>query len=607
MAEESFEDAEIAALLNRDFVPVKVDREERPDVDAVYMRACQAMTGSGGWPLTAFLTPDQVPFFTGTYFPKHNFRGHVGLFELLTAVSAAWQGDRASLLDSGDAIGAYLADKKAPEAADAQALPRRAYTQLRSAYDPEWGGFGAAPKFPTPATILFLLRYYAMESVPDAFEIAENTLLHMFRGGMFDHLGGGFCRYSTDRRWLIPHFEKMLYDNALLLCAYAQAYRISPREEYRDAAGRIVEYLAKEMLSPEGGFYAAQDADSDGREGAYYALRPEESIRVLGEEVGRRFNRAFGIDEAGNFEGASVPNRIGRPEPLDDEMRAAARRMAEYRRHRRTLTTDDKIMTEWNALAIGALASAARSFGRGDMLALAGRARRFVWERLNLPEGLCAYFREGKAVGRAHLGDYAALAWANLELYAATLDPALVPETGTLLNRMVERFYDPDAGDFYLGEAGGDLSFRSKEHMDGASASGNSLAAHALMGMYRITGEAKWRDLGEGLTRAIAAHANDYPAGCCFGMEALLRGQKPALRVGCRTGDPARIEAFAALAGGMYLKNAALALEPAEPGEHPGTSYHLCEGEACAAPITDDEALERALTAYAVQTTAGSR
>jgi len=602
MAEESFEDEEIAALLNRDFVPIKVDREERPDIDAVYMRACQAMTGSGGWPLTALLTPDQTPFFAGTYFPKRNVRGRVGLFELLTAVSAAWKSDRASLVDSGSAVGAYLMDSTAPEDADAEALPRRAYGELRRAYDPEWGGFGAAPKFPTPATILFLLRYYALEGVPEALEMAENTLRNMFRGGMFDHLGGGFCRYSTDRKWLIPHFEKMLYDNALLIYACAQAYRISPREEYRDAAERTVEYLAKEMLSPEGGFYAAQDADSDGREGAYYALRPEEAVRVLGEEMGRRFNRAFGIDDIGNFESASVPNRIGRPEPLDDELRAAARRMAEYRRHRLTLTTDDKIMTEWNGLAIGALASAARAFGREDMLTLAERARRFVWTRLNLQEGLCAYFRDGKAVGRAHLNDYAALAWGNLELYAAKLNPALIPETGALLSQMVERFYDPDEGGFYLGEAGGDLKFRSKEHMDGASASGNSLAAHALMGMYRITGEAKWRDLAEVLMRAIAARANSYPSGCCFGIEALLKWQKPALRVGCRSDDPARIEAFCALAGKMYLKNAALALEPVKAGERADTSYHLCEGEVCAAPLADDGALARALAAYAVTT-----
>ena len=228
MMKESFEDMEVAALLNRDFVPVKVDREERPDVDAIYMRACQAMTGSGGWPLTAFLTCDQTPFYAGTYFPKHNMGGRVGLIELLTAVAAAWKTDRASLISSGRALEASIQEERTPHAADMEGLPARAFEQLRRAFDPTWGGFGRAPKFPTPSTLLYLLRYYALEGSPEARSMAEETLSHMARGGMFDPLAGGFCRYSTDRKWLIPHFEKMLYDNALLLYTYAQAYRIHP-------------------------------------------------------------------------------------------------------------------------------------------------------------------------------------------------------------------------------------------------------------------------------------------------------------------------------------------------------------------------------------------
>lgn len=595
MMRESFENEEVAALLNSDFVPVKVDREERPDVDAVYMRACQAMTGSGGWPQTALLTHDQAPFFTGTYFPRHNVQGRVGLIELLTAVGAAWKTDRESLLESGRALENHLKEERAPSAPEAEGLPKRAFEQLRRAFDPAWGGFGGAPKFPTPSTLLFLLRYYALEGAPEALMMAERTLTHMAQGGMFDHLGGGFCRYSTDRKWLIPHFEKMLYDNALLLRTYASAYKIARREEYREVAGRIVEYLAREMLSPEGGFYAAQDADSEGREGAYYALEPEDTLRVLGEELGGRFNHAFGINEEGNFEGASVPNRIGRKEPLDNQIRAAAGRMAEFRRARRTLSTDDKILTEWNALTIGALAVAARAFERPDFLALARRARAFIDEHLTAAGGLKAYYRDGRAVGRGHQSDYAALAWADLDLYEATLESAYLSSAEALAKWMLDRFYDPDRGDFFLGETGGDLRFRTKEHMDGATISGNSLAADVFFRLYAITGEAKWRDLNEKLLSAIAARTAEYPAGACYGLGVLLRSARPALRASCSSGDPETLERFASLAGRLYLKNAVLATDAPEGGAS-APAYHLCEDGVCGAPIPDEEELLKALS-----------
>ncbi len=594
--EESFEDAEVAAILNRDFVPVKVDREERPDVDQVYMRACQAMTGSGGWPLTAFLIYDQTPFYLGTYFPKHSVLGRVGLIELLTAVAAAWKTDRASLISSGRTLEAYLREERAPSSADIEALPERAFEQLRRAYDPAWGGFGRAPKFPTPSALMFLLRYYALEGAPEARSMTEETLSHMARGGMFDHFGGGFCRYSTDRKWLIPHFEKMLYDNALLLYSYAQAYRIARLAEYREVAEKIAVYLAREMRSPEGGFFAAQDADSGGREGAYYALKPEEAVRVLGAELGGRFNRAFGITESGNFEGASIPNRIHQKEPLDDELQNAASRMADYRRGRVKLATDDKRMTGWNALAIGALASASRAFDRGDMLDLALDAKWFVAKRLMKPDGLRAYYRDGRAAGQAHLDDYAALAWANLELYEATLDQSLIPETEELLGQMIERFYDADRGDFFLGEAGGDLKYRAKEHADGAALSGNSLAADVFLRLHALTGNPKWRELLDRLIQAIADHAAEYPSGCCYGLTVMLRARRPMLRASCLTVEAQRQEDFLKLAGRMYLKNAVLASDP--PGMA-GTAYHLCEGEVCGTPILDEATLSRALAAYA--------
>jgi uncharacterized protein YyaL (SSP411 family) len=444
---------------------------------------------------------------------------------------------------------------------------------------------------------LFLLGYYALEGAPEALSMAESTLSHMARGGMFDHVGGGFCRYSTDRKWLIPHFEKMLYDNALLLLAYSDAYRISRREEYREVACHVVSYLAREMLSPEGAFYAAQDADSEGREGAFYALTPEEPVRVLGEALGSRFNRAFGIEEPGNFEGASVPNRIGRTEALDERLRAAAERMAEYRRARRKLTTDDKIMTEWNALLIGALASASRAFDRPDFLQLAQRARVFLAERLTAADGLKSYYRDGRAVGRGHQSDYAALAWADLELYQATLNPTHLETAEALCGRMLERFYDPGRGDFFLGEADADLKFRTKEHADGATISGNALAADVFLRLHAITGDGKWRERSDQLLTAIAGEASEYPAGYCFGLDVLLRSMRPSLRASCASIDSARLDNFASLAGRMYLKNAVITSEA--PESPSGTSYHLCEGGVCSAPILDEQELLLALAKFA--------
>lgn len=591
---ESFEDDEVARALNEGFVPVKVDREERPDVDAVYMRACQATTGSGGWPLTAFLTDDQAPFFVGTYFPKERVGGRPGLIELLAAVSEAWKTNRAKLLESGQAVANYLRGGPPQKDEPADQLPRRAYDQLAGAFDPQWGGFGAAPKFPSPVTLLFLMRYFALNGQPEALRMVEKTLEAMAAGGMFDQLGGGFCRYSTDRKWLIPHFEKMLYDNALMIICYTQAYQITGRQDFKTVAERTVRYLLRDMISPEGVFYAAQDADSEGREGAFYALRPEEARRVLGEGLGNRFSRAFGLTDAGNFEeGGSVPNRLDAAEPLDEELIQAAKRMYAYRRARRPLATDDKIMTEWNSLAIGALALASSAFDVPQWLGAAQRALRFIDARMVRAGGLCAYYREGRAVGRGHLNDYASLCLAYLMVYQATFDQQMVSKAEDICQQMIDRFYDDERGDFYLGEAGTDLSFRTKEHDDGAMPSGNSVAAEVLFRLGAITGREKWRTMAERLVGAIAAHASQYPAGACFAQSVALQIAHPLLRAACQSDSAKDIARFSQITGRLYLKNAVCAADP--PAEGEPTGYHLCVDEACAFPIRDESRLEEAL------------
>ena len=350
MAHESFEDSEVADLLNREFISIKVDREERPDIDAVYMSVCQAMTGSGGWPLTIFMTPEQKPFFAGTYFPKNGGYGRFCLMDLLERVADLWKNNREELLRAGNQITAAINQGQTGNGSQPdRRLVERAYRQLAQRFDHKWGGFGAAPKFPTPHNLLLLMRYADTLQESNAMKMAEITLEDMARGGIFDHIGGGFSRYSTDEMWLVPHFEKMLYDNALLLIAYTKAYQHTKRECFADTAHRTARYLTWELISEEGGCYCGQDADSEGVEGKYYVFTPEEVKAVLGEGDGEEFCRLYDITDSGNFEGKSIPNRIHSSEngwEMDDPRLG---KLYNYRLSRTQLHKDDKILLSWNA------------------------------------------------------------------------------------------------------------------------------------------------------------------------------------------------------------------------------------------------------------------
>jgi hypothetical protein len=354
MARESFEDPETAELMNRWFVSIKVDREERPDLDSVYMAVCQAFTGSGGWPASIFLTPEKRPFFAGTYFSKRRRGGMVSFGELLTLIHEKWERDRSTLLGPAEQI---LDLPNRPSAADAKAEPElleEAVGLYKQLFDRENGGFVGAPKFPSPHNLLFLLVYHRRRGDRDCLEMAERTLTQMLRGGLFDHIGGGFCRYSTDERFLVPHFEKMLYDNALLILAYCEAYSITRKKLYLLAAERTADFVLREMTAPEGGFYSAQDADSDGVEGKYYLFTPEELVRLLGPEQGEAFNRHFDITDAGNFEGKNIPNLL-HSDPEDRSFNGLLENVYEYRKSRCALRLDDKILTAWTGLMIAAL------------------------------------------------------------------------------------------------------------------------------------------------------------------------------------------------------------------------------------------------------------
>ncbi|MCI6851120.1 MAG: thioredoxin domain-containing protein, partial [Clostridiales bacterium] len=399
MAHESFEDQEVADLLNREFISIKVDREERPDIDAVYMSVCQAMTGSGGWPLTIFMTPEQKPFFAGTYFPKNGGYGRFGLMDLLDRVADLWKNNREELLRAGNQITAAINQGQTGNGSKPdRRLVERAYSQLAQRFDHKWGGFGAAPKFPTPHNLLFLMWYADTMQESSAMKMAEITLEDMARGGIFDHIGGGFSRYSTDEMWLAPHFEKMLYDNALLLIAYTKAYQHTRWACFADTAHRTARYILRELTSEEGGCYCGQDADSDGVEGKYYVFTPEEVKTVLGEENGDEFCRLYDITDAGNFEGKSIPNRIHTSENGWDMNDPRLEKLYEYRINRTKLHKDDKILLSWNAWAMIALAKAGQVLEEPVYLNAAVRIHAFI-ERKMVTEHDRLYlrYRDGEA------------------------------------------------------------------------------------------------------------------------------------------------------------------------------------------------------------------
>ena len=544
LAHESFEDREIAELLNQYYISVKVDKEERPDIDSVYMSVCQAFTGSGGWPTSIFMTWDQKPFFAGTYFPRTAGGGRIGMRELLLKLHEIWTQERDVLLRQSKRIMEHLREEDLEERAGeegtlAQQMIHLAAEDYESRYDPQYGGFGQAPKFPTPHNLLFLLNYYERYKKGSCLEMAEHTLLQMYRGGMFDHIGFGFCRYSTDRMFLVPHFEKMLYDNALLLMAYTQAYSITGKEVYREVVRKTAQYIQREMSHPEGGFYSAQDADSQGVEGRHYVFACEELTSLLGETAGKKFNEYFHITREGNFEGKSIPNRLG------DDMEESAWHAGEgdyshteperllpkvyaYRKQRCQLFLDDKILTSWNGLMIGAFARMYRVFGQEGYLRQATAAYRFLNRQQKEDGALFVSWRKGVCQGRGFLEDYAFYAFGLIELYSAALDPKYLTQAEIYCQKAQELFADQERGGFYLcGEGNEKLIATPKETYDGAIPSGNSVMAYNLVKLWQITGKECWRKQAAKQLDFLSAYAAQYPSGQSFSLLAALLYQNP--------------------------------------------------------------------------------
>lgn len=609
MAHESFEDKEAAEILNHHYICIKVDREERPDIDAVYMAVCQMFTGSGGWPLTIIMTPDQKPFWAGTYLPKTETYGRMGLVELLEAVRLMWDNDRNALLSKGEQVTALLNRQQKVQSKDADlndTILIHAARQLKSNYDPKWGGFGSAPKFPTPHNLLFLLQYSLREQDDSSLEMVKHTLTQMFRGGIFDHLGGGFSRYSTDEKWLVPHFEKMLYDNALLALAYLETYLVTNNEFFSMVAKRTLDYAIRELLDEKGGFYCGQDADSDGIEGKYYVFTKKEIYNVLGETDGGVFCDWFGITEHGNFEGKNILNLLDNPRygETDLGIKEMTHKLYTYRFNRTRLHKDDKVLTSWNALMIAALAKAGWLFDNPGYIQAARNACSFIKTALTDEHGeLKLRWREGEAANDGQLDDYAFYAYAMLELYNATYETEYLQQAIRMAEQMLDNFEDARQGGFFLYSKNSEqLINRPKETYDGAIPSGNSVAAVVLEQLSKLTGEIRWQQLSRRQLGFLANSIKDYPAGHCMALLAVSQAVYPSSQLVCITAEKSIPEELI-----VYLKHAPTVnlsvlvkthknkedLEKAAPftASYPipqtGTVYYLCHNGACYSP-TDD-------------------
>jgi len=538
MEHESFEDEEVAKVLNRYFITIKVDREERPDIDAVYMHAAQMINGSGGWPLNLILTPDKKPFYAATYLPKHGRFGRMGLIELANRVGEMWQHDRKRIEDSAASIGTALAksiDMAAPGKMDA-ALIDAAYLDTAKSFDVTHGGFGDAPKFPTAQRLLFLLRYGALKNKPEAIAMVEKTLIAMQRGGIHDQLGGGFHRYSTDADWLVPHFEKMLYDQAMLMMAYAEGWLATGNDSFAATARDIAEYLLRDMHDAGGAFYSAEDADSEGEEGKFYVWTADEIRATLGKRADH-FMHAYGVEKEGNFAdeathqktGANILHRSG---PVDlDAFAADRKKLMAVRDKRIRPFRDDKVLTDWNGLTIAALAFTGRALNEPRYVQAASRAADFILTSLRDDKGdLLHRWRAGKAAISAQLEDYTSMVWGLTELYEASFEPRWLAEALKLNKLMLGRFKGADGG-FYQTVQSDELIARPVEIFDSALPSGNAVAMHNLLRLSRLTGDAGLAAEAAAVADHFAGTAKRAPSGVLHLLSGVLMAESKSREI----------------------------------------------------------------------------
>jgi hypothetical protein len=599
MERESFEDPAVAAAMNERFVCIKVDREERPDVDAVYMEAVQAMTGHGGWPLNAFLTPDGVPYYAGTYYPPEPRHGMPSWSQVVEGVGRAWHEQRDQIVEAAERMVERLRASQSMRAPDAELDPAEldaAIAALRRTYDGKDGGWGGAPKFPSASAIEFLLARGERE-------MALHTLRRMAGGGIYDQVGGGFARYSVDAQWIVPHFEKMLYDNALLARAYLHAWQVSAEPLFRQVTEETLDWALREMRQPEGGFASALDADSEGVEGKFYVWSVDEVRDALDPELAETAIAHFGMSPHGNFEGTNIPVRATPEPPERDAIRA---RLLEVRAERVRPGLDDKRLTAWNALMISALADAGAALERADYRDAAVACAEFVLRDLRDADGrLLRTYNRGRAKQPAFLEDHAFLLEAMLDLYEATFDPRWFGEAQRLAGEIAERFADRENGGFFsTPEDGEQLVARRKELEDTPIPSGQSSAAYGLLRLARLTGESRWEDAALGVLRLLHTVAAQYPSAFGHLLRALDFALSDVREVAIVGPDAAPLERVVRGAFRPHVVSAGgpggavPLLAGREPVDGRAAAY-VCERFACRRPVTEPEELEAALTGSA--------
>ena len=515
MAHESFEDDQVAAFLNQHFISIKVDREERPDLDRIYMSAVQALTGNGGWPMSVFLSPDGTPFYGGTYFPPQPRYGMPSFSQVLFAVQDAWQNRRQELMASGQQLVSAIKNQNElnipnQTAELSQATLNTAFQTLQTSFDSRNGGWGKAPKFPQPMILEFLLRYDRSKANPIALQMVTQTLDAMARGGMYDQLGGGFHRYSVDERWLVPHFEKMLYDNAQLARLYLHAWQHTQNRFFRTISEEILDYVMREMYAPSGGFYSTQDADSEGQEGKFFVWKPDEIQSVLGDDA-QVFMAAYGITQAGNFEGQNILELVG-----DDQQRealsGARSKLFDLREKRVHPHRDDKVLTSWNGIMLAAFAEASRALGREDYAQVAIRNAEFLWENMRQKDGkLFHSYMDGKAHFNAYLEDYSYLIEGFLALYQTIFDPRWVLDAEELAQTMIKHFSTDEGGFYDTSDDHEALITRPRDLQDNATPSGNAMAITALLKLAGLSGNTHYTDLSHQALAQVQSLMAQYP------------------------------------------------------------------------------------------------
>ncbi|MBI4233825.1 MAG: thioredoxin domain-containing protein [Chloroflexi bacterium] len=626
MAHESCENPEIARLMNERFISVKVDREERPDVDAVYMAAVQAMLGQGGWPLTVFLTPDGKPFFGGTYYPPED-RGQVpGFPRVLQAVAETYRTRRADLLASAEQLLQHIQHAAQTPRGGLEPLSQdifgRAFGGMSSMFDATHGGIGAAPKFPQPMLYEFLLRYHLRSGDEQPLQMAQMTLERMARGGLYDQVGGGFHRYSTDTYWLVPHFEKMLGDNALLARLYLHAYQLTGEALYGRIAQETLDYVLREMTSPQGGFYSSQDADSDGEEGKSYVWTPKEIEEALGPGDGTLFCAFLGVTEEGNYQGRNilwVPKPLPmvaheqgvEPQALGESITRGRQRLLEVRSQRVPPGRDEKVLTAWNGLMLRTFAEAAAALGRQDYLAAAQGNAAFLLAHLRRDGRLLRSWKDGVASHKGYLEDHAFLADGLLALYEATFHRRWLEDARSLADAMLDLFWDDGVAGFYdTGRDHETLVVRPREMLDNAMPCGSSVAADLLLRLALLTGASSYSARAAAALRNVQDVMVRFPSGAGHWLCALdfyLSTPKEIAIVG-RGDDPAR-DALLSVVNEQFLPNRVVAgYDPREPDAAAGipllegkgmvdskATAYVCQSYACQLPVTDPEALGRQL------------